>query len=238
MTDNKSLKSLWLITFLFLIFIIIKIHTLSFSLCLPSPLCLPVSSPLSLSFSLSLCLSLSSLSVSPSYSLSLFWMSFCITSLYCCILLRFQQVFSHNHKKDKVSFSSQCRFYFLLQLPWHSSLPDSLAQKEHRMPLSAPPPTFSTRVTGSNGLSTPSSGSLEAFLSLADSKVLFSWWCRFPLEGFGKLYCWNSDNYLIAFPASTKHRFQDYILTKELRKSSIETQSWWGTSLILSVSHP
>lgn len=105
--------------------------------------------------------------------------------------------------------------------------------------LPAPSSNFlSARVTGSDGLSTPSSWSLGASLALAHSKVLFSGWGTFPSKGLGKLHYWNSDNYLIAFSVSNKPGFQDCILTQELRKSSFETQSWWVTSLILSVSQP
>lgn len=50
----------------------------------------------------------------------------------------------------------------------------------------------------------------------------------FPSKGLGKLHYWNSYNYLLAFSVSNKPGFQDRILTKELRKPSIGTQSWGG----------
>lgn len=140
------------------------------SVSFPSLLSLPtpLSPPLSLSLSLSP-LALSP-SVSPFPSLSLLWMSFCKTPLYCCILLRIREIFSHNHKKgSKYSFHPTGAFtYSFIFLTFLSTWFFGPERVQDDCISQSPSPNFlSARVTASNGLSTPSSWSLGASLSLA-----------------------------------------------------------------------
>lgn len=94
-------------------------------------------------------------------------------------------------------------FHFLLQLPWHPFLPGPLAPEEHRTPaslLTSSPNILYVSVTGSNGLSVPSSWSLEISAPVSSKMLWSSHWFRPPSKGLEKLHCWNSENCLIVFP--------------------------------------